>query len=90
MQNVRIYRTVGTDRSRAEDEIKTPRCRMSESIELYAQIDIASKYRNCRMSESIEQLTQIDATRGQEPLEDAFKETPLLQEFNRLFAQIDI
>ena len=34
---------------------------MSESIELYAQIDIASKSRNCRMSESIELLAQIAA-----------------------------
>ena len=59
MENVRIYRTVGTDRSRAEDEIKTPRCIMPESMELYAQIDIAPTSRNRRMSESIELLTQI-------------------------------
>ena len=72
MQNVRIYRTVGTDRSRAEDEIKTPRCRMSESIELYAQIDIASKSRNCRMSESIELLAQIASElKGIQRLQDA-------------------
>jgi len=32
---------------------------MSESMELYAQIDIASKSENCRMSESMELLTQI-------------------------------
>ena len=90
MQNVRIYRTVGTYRSRAEAEIKTPRCRMSESIELYPQIDIASKSEKCRMSESVKLLTQIDAGRGQQPQEDAFHETPKMQEFDGLFAQVDV
>ena len=33
---------------------------MSESIELYTQIDCESKPQKCRMSESIELYTQID------------------------------
>ena len=39
---------------------KTQKCRMSESIELYTQIDCESKPQKCRMSESIELYTQID------------------------------
>ena len=81
MPHVRLYRTVDTDRSRVEDETRTPRCRMSESRELYAQINHASKTRKWQMSESINLLAQIDATRGQDPLEDASLEKPRLQDF---------
>ena len=45
-----------------DDEDARPlSCRMSESIELYAQIGPASKTRTCPMKESAELLTQIDA-----------------------------
>ena len=62
--------------------------RMSESIELYAQIGPAAKTRKCTMPESTELLTQIDADRGQGPLEDACLERQRMREFNRLFANI--
>ena len=42
------------------------------------------------MSESVELLTQIDTAEDRDTLEDAFLGRPDLQEFNRLFAQIDI
>ena len=41
--------------------MKTPRCGMPESKEVYAQIGPASKTRKCAMSESIELLTHIAA-----------------------------
>ena len=61
MYNVRICKTVDTNRCRDEDEMKTPRCGMSESLILYAQIGPPSKSRKCQVSESTERLTQIDA-----------------------------
>ena len=42
------------------------------------------------MTESIQLLTQIDAGRGQQPQEDAFNETPNMQEINTPFAQTGI
>ena len=64
--------------------MKTPRCGMPESIELYAQIGPASKTGKCTMPESTKLLTQIDAGRGQDPLEDACLERQRMQEFNKL------
>ena len=64
---------------------------MSESVTLLAQLGQAQlgqapKSGKCHLSESVEQLTQIDAGRGQQPQEDAFNETPTMQQFNRLVA----
>ena len=42
------------------------------------------------MSESVKLLTQIDTAEDRDTLEDAFLGRPDLQEFNGLFAQIDI
>ena len=63
---------------------------MSESVELYTQIDNASKTLRCRMSESIELLTQIDAAKAQDPVDNAFIKTSRMQEFNRLLSQIEL
>ena len=88
MPDVRIYKAVGTDRSRVEDETRTPRCGMAESKKRYAQMSHASKTRKCQISDSMQLLAQIDAARGQDPLEDASLERPRMQSFNRSFCQI--
>ena len=61
---------------------------MSGSVELFANIDITSKTETCRMSESVELFTNMVPARPQEEGEEAFIQTPDLQEFNGLFAQI--
>ena len=88
LQNARIYTTVGTYRIRVHDVRKAPRCRMSESKQLYAQMSHASNTRRCPMSESITLLAQIDAIRGQEPVEDASLERPRMHEVKEVFCQI--
>ena len=88
LQNVRFYRTVSTNRMPVSDDEKPPRCRMSGSLELYAQIKQGSKTQPCQMPESIELCAQIDAARGQDPLQDASVGRPRMQEFNGLFCQI--
>ena len=79
MPHVRIYETVNTNRIRVEDVRKTPRCRMSESIQLYAQMSHASSTRRCQLSEYTQLLTHFDAARDQSPLDDASLERPRMQ-----------
>ena len=62
---------------------------MSGSVELFANIDITSNTETCRMSESVELFTNIATAMPQDEVKDAFIQTPDLQEFNGLFAQID-
>ena len=88
LQNDRFYTTVDTDRIRIEDVRNTPRCEMSDSIEWYAQMSHASKTHRYHMQDSKELLAQFAATKGQDPLEDAFLERPNMNGFNRLFANI--
>ena len=54
-------------------------CRISGSVELFANIDITSKTETCRMSESVEMFTNIATARPQDEVEDAFIKTPDLQ-----------
>ena len=61
---------------------------MSGSVELFANIDITAKTATCKMSESVELFTNIATARPPDEVPDAFIQTPDLQEFNGLFAQI--
>ena len=61
---------------------------MPGSVELFANIDITAKTATCIVSESVELFTNIATARPQEEVKDAFIQTPDLQEFNKLFAQI--
>ena len=61
---------------------------MSGSVELFANIDTTSNTETCRMSESVELFTNIATAMPQDEVKDAFIQTPDLQEFNGLFAQI--
>ena len=90
MQNVRVYRTVDTNQIRVADDTRTPRCRMSASVKLYAQNDQTAQTRRCQMSESVKLLTQIDTAEDRDTLEYACLGRPDLPEWNRLFGQIDI
>ena len=65
-----------------DDDTRPLSFRMSESIELCAQIGPASKTRKCTMSESTELLTHTDAGRDEDPLEDACLEGQRMREFN--------
>ena len=60
LPNVRICRTVCTDRHEDDDVDATQDCRMSGSVELFTHIDITSKTETCRMSESVEPCAQFD------------------------------
>ena len=87
LHDVRICRTVCTDRH--DDDVDAiQNCRMSGSVELFANIDITSKTETCRMSESVELFTNMVPARPQDEGEEAFIQTPDLQEFNGRFAQI--
>ena len=78
-----------TDRHDDDDNDAIQTCRISGSVELFANIDITSKTETCIMSESVELFTNIEAARPQDTVEDAFIRTPELQEFNGLFSQIE-
>ena len=77
-----------TDRHDDDDKDAIQNCRMSGSVELFTHIDITSKTETCRMSESVELFTNMVPARPQDEVKDAFIQTPDLQEFNGLFAQI--
>ena len=64
-------------------------CRISESVDLFATIDIALTAEACIISHSVELFTHIETARSQDAVDDAFIKTPELQDINRLFAQID-
>ena len=89
MPNGRICRTVCTDRHDDDDNDATQDCRMSGSVELFANVDITSKIETYRTSDSVELFATIEAARPQDAVDDAFIKTPELQDINRLFAQID-
>ena len=63
-------------------------CQMSGSAELFANVDITSNTETCRMSESAELFTNSATAMPQDEVKDAFFQTPDLQDFNGLFAQI--
>ena len=87
MPSIRVCRTVCTDRH-DDDNDATKDCRMSGSVELFANIYITSNTATCRMPESVELFTNIVTARPQDKVKDAFIQTPDLQEFNGPFAQI--
>ena len=72
-----------------DDNDATQDCRISGSVELFANIDIRSKTESYSMSESVELLTNIETARPQNTVDDAFIKTPELQEINRLLAPMD-
>ena len=47
-------------------------CRISESVELVANIDIALTIETYRMSESVEVFTNVETARPQYAVDDAF------------------
>ena len=77
-----------TDQHDDNDKDATQNCQMSGSVELFANIDLTSNTETCRMSESVELFTHIVTARPQDEVKDAFIQTPDLQDFNGLFAQI--
>ena len=77
-----------TDRHDDNDRDPIQNCRISGSVELFANIDITSNTETCRMSESVEPFTNIATAMPQDEVKDAFIQTPDLQEFNGPFAQL--
>ena len=78
LPNVRICRTVCTDRHDDDDVDAIQNCRISGSVELFANIDITSKTETYIMSESVELFTNKTA-KPQDAVDDAFIKTPELQ-----------